>query len=116
MEFIPQPGQGPGSHPGAEFLEPLVTSLADEFDPDAAIRHRGGKRSDARKYAQGAYTLNSRKKSVLESITHGTRASRLNPAFRMAIRAARLLWSASVRRSTAFEDLRAAIALYVTER
>jgi hypothetical protein len=53
MEVIPEPGQGRTLQPRAELREPLVPVLSDEFDPEAAIRHRSRKPTDARQYPRG---------------------------------------------------------------
>jgi hypothetical protein len=63
-----------------------------------------------------AYTLNSRKKSVLESITGGTRASRFESGVQNSHQGGATPAVGIGQALYLVEDLRAAITLYVTER
>ena len=81
--------------PPGEPVEPLVTALADEIDPQAAACHRDGKPADACQYPR-CVDVKSAERIGLASTTRDTRAPRLKPAPSVGIKEDRLLRSASV--------------------
>ena len=76
-------------------VEPLVTALADEIDPQAAACHRDGKPADACQYPR-CVDVKSAERIGLASTTRDTRAPRLKPTPSVGIKEDRLLRSASV--------------------